>query len=223
MNASEITGRILVSIITTVVLAVLVLLWSWLTTGGLLERIGGLKKEEIISLVDNKVIPKKDIKKLIEDELKQPGKFDELVKKEVSRQLSGVHLPSGAVVAFEQVKCPEGWASYNKADGRFIVGVGQDTLRKHLNVGEKAGNEYVTLRIENMPVHQHGTIIHASSKDTRGWGNGNQINPVPATTRGTGKWEKDGGFFLTSPVGEGKPHYNMPPFIALRFCQNVRQ
>ncbi len=92
MNVSEIIERILVSTITTIILEVLPVVWFWISDGGLLEGIGGLKKEQIENLFDG--------------ELKKPERFDEQVKKEVTNQLSGVHLPVGAVVAFAQKDCP---------------------------------------------------------------------------------------------------------------------
>ena len=202
MKVSEISGRVLVSIITVIILAVLVVSWSWLTTGGLLEYIGGAKKQYV----------------------------EDLINTEVTNQLSGVHLPVDTVVAFEKVKCPKGWLPYEKADGRFIIGAGKGELRNKLNVGDIGGMEFVTLVESNMPSHQHGSIIHASSEEgekkeeeRRGWGNDRQINPAPKTTKGTGKWKNDGGFFLTSPAGKGEAHDNMPPYIALRFCQKQRK
>ncbi len=38
-----------------------------------------------------------------------------------------IKIPKGMVAAFESVSCPNGWKGYKDAEGRFIVGTGQNS------------------------------------------------------------------------------------------------
>ena len=54
-----------------------------------------------------------------------------------------VPLPDDAVVAFATT-CPKsGWASYSKAEGRFILGVGKGPLTRDVGLEIHGGREFV--------------------------------------------------------------------------------
>ena len=129
-------------------------------------------------------------------------------------------IPADAVVAVTSEDCPDGWQKYGKAEGRFVIGVGQGELSVRLGSEEEGGEEEVELSIDHMPMHAHATALHAAPSDNRGWGRGGSDKiTVSASYNQAGS---DGGHFLTSERGEGSPHNNMPPYIALRFCQRER-
>lgn len=115
-------------------------------------------------------------------------------------------VPSGAVLAFDQESCPEGWEDFNSGAGRVVIGVGKSqglTERKHLDVG---GSETHLLTIDEMPAHDHGGLW-GGGESMAGMNNGDRYH-----TAGHNKIRSDGG---------GKPHNNMPPFIALRLCRKL--
>ena len=126
-------------------------------------------------------------------------------------------IPAGAVVAFSSEACPEGWQKYSDAEGRFVIGVGQGPLAERLALEQRGGKKEVELSVDNMPKHAHATALHAARTDERGWGRGTSDKTTVSAS--VNKDATDGGYFLTSEQGEGKPHDNMPPYIALRFCQ----
>lgn len=154
-------------------------------------------------------------------------------------------IPSGAVVA-STLSCDkwgEGWSPYFPAAGRFIIGAGphhssepeiknrdqngkplvqyvgpgdlsQETLRtpsaantsSRMRVG---GAETHTLIEAEMPNHNH-------LPPSRGNSGPYEVNALQATGKGhfRGNHARP-----TSFSGGGKPHNNMPPFLALYFCE----
>jgi hypothetical protein len=149
-------------------------------------------------------------------------------------------MPIGAVVAFDG-ECPEnlGWTRFNEANARFIVGAAS---KDQLDAGPAAfrfgnngiplsprqqksasGTETVKLEIAHMPSHSH----RVSTGMGINWHNGfagsdatygiDQIfnRTVTGLTRDHGH-----GIFdrVLERTGEGVPHDNMPPYIALNFC-----
>ena len=123
-----------------------------------------------------------------------------------SLQASFEAIPTGAVVPFIAVKCPDGWDDYKKAAGRTIVGVGQGEDTKHYTLEEMGGAETHTLTIEQMPSHTHEITTameyaHPATQTVM------SFNPVDQQPRAR-----------SLPEGKGKPHNNMPPYLALRYC-----
>jgi len=139
----------------------------------------------------------------------------ELMVYSVREESESVLIPSGAVLAFDSPSgCPKGWRTYSQASGRTIVGVGRgnvDQRGQFLTIRElytTGGQEYVTLNLEQMPSHSH-PILRTDSRS----GDGNFVNWASMgspNNRSTGSG--------TVPVGGGKAHENMPPFIALHYC-----
>jgi hypothetical protein len=135
-------------------------------------------------------------------------------------QFPTVLVPSSAVVAFHAASCPDGWQEVEFTNGRFIIGVGEtaDLTLRHLE--EKGGEEEHRLTIEEMTEHTH--ILSASSTDygflkgSDRWCGGcdtgsTYTGKTTATTinvKGT-----------INPVGGNIPHNNMPPYVALLFCE----
>jgi microcystin-dependent protein len=109
-------------------------------------------------------------------------------------------------MAFDQKACPAGWTEFTDASGRFLLARGKGVAADH-PFRELGGEEAHVLTKAEMPRHSHqergsnrpdvanGGAIHAHDVDN-------------------GSFEK----IITSEEGEGQPHNNMPPFIALTVC-----
>ncbi|WP_298937702.1 hypothetical protein [uncultured Ruegeria sp.] len=144
--------------------------------------------------------------------------------------LSGSSLPSGAVVAFDfsptmPQACPDGWITHREIRGRLIVGAGGPHSNKgssgeqllSYEIGQTGGSETHTLTTEEMPEHSHEFP--------------SGISKGQATDNSTTHWFDRGGKsndrniqksnVLVSKEGQGLPHNNMPPYIALYFCKKV--
>lgn len=120
--------------------------------------------------------------------------------------------PPGQIAAFEG-PCPTGWDIYTLAGGRVIVGAGSHknkdgsgqilTAYQPLDIG---GEELHRLTIDELPAHSH-TYQHW---DTKPHGNGLSGSHS----------HQDLKEATTSQVGQGKPHNNLQPYIALQFCKS---
>ena len=122
----------------------------------------------------------------------------------VAQLISRAVMPSGSVVAFDRAKCPDDWDEMPRIAGRVIVGVGQGTGLSMRTRGEFGGSEEHSLSLNEMPRHRHGIPVNAGS------GLGLVLRPnlgLPGATSGV------------EMMGSGKPHNNMPPYIALLFCK----
>lgn len=153
----------------------------------------------------------------------------------------------GAVIAFDRSEdrgggeiggaCPVGWALFKPAGGRFIIGAGShpnfdgngeplDDYRAYADnqIDATGGFEQVTLHRDQMPSHDHPAaqvgLLPASGPRLR-------VSDVGTA----GSITMPYGFGFSSDVkesatdrvvdhrGGGKPHENMPPYIALYFCK----
>lgn len=145
---------------------------------------------------------------------------------ELRNHIGGV--PKQAVVAFDitdSETCPKGWHPYKSARARVIVGAGDPTEAPgrfandengmpltHYVRGQHGGEEKHTLSEAEMPSHSHG------HRDYRWQGD---VPSPPYASLGGGNW----GYSPTNisdetdSVGQGQPHNNMPPYIALYFCK----
>lgn len=122
-------------------------------------------------------------------------------------------LPKGIVVA-STVECADlgsDWRAYREAEGRMIVGVGGTSddrgETRVIRKGESGGAFQHQLTEPQMPGHVHGvrrqTDIGARD-DNAFLARGEAGNMSDAST---------------SSRGGGRPHNNMPPYIALYFCK----
>ena len=120
--------------------------------------------------------------------------------------ITAATVPKGAVVAFRLVECPRDWKPFDKAAGRTIIGVGEGEGLTERALGERDGEESHRLTKEELPklelaASDDGTTSIADAKQT-----GVERIPIPTN----------------SPVeysGQGKPHSNMQPWIALLYCE----
>ena len=123
-------------------------------------------------------------------------------------------VSSGAVIAFDREDgCPEGWKEHQDARGRFIVGVGSQYEVAVKKFRETGGTDQVELKTEHMPSHRHQLPVRSRNDRYR-------ILNVMQHTDTRGRVETDVRRF-TDWEGEGKPHDNMPPYIALYFCKKI--
>lgn len=121
----------------------------------------------------------------------------------------GTHPETKAIVAYVSDKgektCPPGWSPFEDAKNRFILGAGD----RYAVVGTKGGEETVTLSEAQMPKHSH-KISGTLSGYPLPWFESQRSHPVPTGV---------GGAIFDWSSGDGKPHNNMPPYIALYFCK----
>jgi len=115
-----------------------------------------------------------------------------------------------AVIAFDRGECPDGWKKFEPAAGRMIVGAARSGYPSYSQDPEHAigGEETVTLTIKQMPSHTHDFADMGLANDDSGSGQSDrewvnvlkEIQPTLAT-------------------GGGEPHNNMPPYVALYYCE----
>lgn len=99
--------------------------------------------------------------------------------------------------------------------GRFPIHVGQGPGQASYVPGQEGGSETVALLISEMPMHNH--MVAANSSD-------------PISTKPEDYFLAAGGSYsdtsdgtvmaanMIVPRGEGQPHENIPPYLALTFC-----
>lgn len=148
-----------------------------------------------------------------------------VTRAEVEAMLAGEPqspVPSGAVVAFDTTgSCPEGWQPFVAGQSRTIVGasfgvdpepgLGTNAANRPLvayKYRDHGGVETVTLSAAEMPAHSHTVSPRRVS------GIGGTHGLAAAADGGATSMKSDA-------AGGGKPHENMPPFIALYFCRKI--
>ena len=127
---------------------------------------------------------------------------------------------TGLIAAFDQRSgCPVGWEQFEAAAGRVIIGVGQGeidrpgdqdiplTVRRWRDFG---GAETHVLEIDEMPAHGHRVALEGADTRVDISGLNSGTNWGVRRTIGPGE---------TSTAGGGRPHNNMPPYIALYYCE----
>lgn len=149
---------------------------------------------------------------------------------ELRKLIASQHLdaiPPNAVVAFDG-PCPLGWAPFEQAAARVIIGAGQPTDPKHKfwyrqlpsggvepleltprELRESGGEESHFLSLAEMPAHAHKTLRAENTV-----GNGNF--PSKEAMGQNGNVTADG---KTDDTGGSRPHNTMPPYYALNFCK----
>lgn len=172
----------------------------------------------------NDLIDVSEIEGKIDEAFAEP-KFREAIVRRV--------LPVGAVVAFDREGgCPKPWVPMELASGRFLVAAGEhknlDEHGERLSVhklGSLGGAETHTISKPELPAVQipvgfeNGPhYIGFNSQEGAGYAlkfeRRNDNAQDNGQNMGTGRSE-----FVTDPLGEGKAHNNMPPYIALYFCK----
>ena len=141
-----------------------------------------------------------------------------VVDQRLGKLIGAGAIPKGAVVAFATA-CPAdlGWKEYEAARGRFLVATGENTDASGTKrsfapgIGGNDGEYQHKLTVDEMPRHQHAIDRQGP---TRG------ITDLPPI--GT-----DGAIISTIEqekshvAGGSKPHNNVPPYIALHFCEKT--
>jgi microcystin-dependent protein len=115
-------------------------------------------------------------------------------------------IPKGAVVPFRLVECPRGWRPFGKAAGRTIIGAGDGEGLTERALGERGGEEGHQLTNEELPKLQ----LAATDDGTAN---------IPEAKRSVIEPRR---IVATNPIefaGQGNPHSNMQPWIALLYCE----
>ena len=140
------------------------------------------------------------------------------VDQRLSKLISGGAVPKGAVVAFATA-CPTdlGWKEYRPARGRFLVATGEHTDATGTKrvfapgVGADNGSYEHKLTVDEMPRHRH--VIDRQGP-TRGI---TDLPPIGSDGAVIAVIEQE----KSHAAGGSKPHNNIPPYIALHFCEKT--
>lgn len=136
-----------------------------------------------------------------------PSSVAAILRDQVIDQI-GHPIPQGIVSSFASAKCPEGWEPYNEAMGRVIVGSGKTEGVSLKQLFETGGEEHHTLTVQEMPSHRHQLPTFTGQPGTQEVGSGHfGLDWIPE------EWSKE--------TGQGKPHNNMQPYIALLYCRKT--
>lgn len=96
--------------------------------------------------------------------------------------------------------------------GRAAISAGQGPGLANYSLGESAGEETVTLNVNQIPAHQHAQPASNAEQDTNRPG-----NAVPAKG-GVYAGSTDGATLdPTTIAGGSQPHDNRSPFLALNY------
>ena len=132
--------------------------------------------------------------------------------KAVVRNLA-VAVPPDAIVAFDSSDCPAGWSPFREGEGRFLIGTGNNDGRNEDGAGlpltarplmRTGGAERHALTPSEMPKHSHP--YSRAKRVKRGGGD-----------KGSAEYPSEND--TTGSSGDGKPHNNVPPFVALKLCR----
>jgi len=115
---------------------------------------------------------------------------------------------SGAVMAFNRSSCPAGWLPFVAASARVIVGTGSQAGLSNRTLLMTGGAETVVLTVAQLASHSHAGKNKPGAFGSTGnnmVGIGSSVGTVyPAQVGAT---------------GGNQPHENMPPFVALLYCE----
>jgi hypothetical protein len=141
---------------------------------------------------------------------------------ELENDLKAFRVATGMVSAFDRTNepyCPNGWTPYIPAGGRFIVGAG-DTENKDEHgirltphkVKTDGGEERHKLLEGELPAdHLHNQFVDAADINAG-------LGPREFVIIAGKAASKNFQIRDTQPAGQGEPHNNMPPFVALYYC-----
>ena len=118
-------------------------------------------------------------------------------------------VPSGIVAAFDGPSgCPGGWAEFEEAAGRTLIGVGKGQGLSDRRYREQGGEELHVLTVPELPSHTHEVIQMIGNND---------IDGVDSTVTHSGEHHNEAR--RSGATGDSQAHNNMPPFLALRYCK----
>jgi hypothetical protein len=121
---------------------------------------------------------------------------------------------------------PGGWTEFTQAQGRFIIGVGngvdKNKFSRTFSINDKDGEYRHTLKIEEIPAHNHRISSHQDPDIHDGLGGSQEKYGIDQRFNPA---EQHGGFkplpYVLEMTGGGGAHDIMPPYIALYFCQKA--
>lgn len=93
--------------------------------------------------------------------------------------------------------------------GRAAISSGTGPGLSNRPLGQRGGQEDVTLTTPEMPAHDHDIVLGAGGPSSGTGGQHPQISNLSTNS---------GDSISTSGVGGGQAHNNMPPFLALNYC-----
>ncbi len=187
-----------------------------------------LTKEAVQIQIDNSNLTADDVQSIIStpltdirntvSALPDEAKVRSLLMSEVAPLVTAASVPKGAVVAFATA-CPAdfGWKEYEAARGRFVVATGEHadasgTSRTFsLGIGPNDGEYQHTLTVDEMPAHRHSVERQGPTRGIEG------LPPIGTDGAIIATIEPE----MTSTAGKGQPHNNVPPYIALHFCEKT--
>lgn len=199
-----------------------------------------LTRQDVQTLIDQSTLSTDDVKALINEPLNDvrsamgalpdEARVRELAARAaaaanrtlVADDLPGLitanAIPTGAVVAFA-TECPAefGWTEYEPARGRFLVATGKHsdangTTRTFVaGAGDNDGTYETTLTVDQMPAHRHGVERQGPTRGIEG------LPPLGSDGAVLSAIERE----QTLATGKGEPHNNVPPYIALHFCEKT--
>jgi len=134
-------------------------------------------------------------------------------------------LPKGAVVAFNASECPDGWAAFSEAQGRFILGLataslGSNDVIENKSLRALSGSKNAVLSVENMPAHSHETLLAIEARFAA-FGVGEPRYNLLAGSDYIQHTQYH--TMMTSSAGQSDPTPIKvePPYVVLLFCQKL--
>jgi microcystin-dependent protein len=102
--------------------------------------------------------------------------------------------------------------------GRIPLHAGQGpSISQNYQLGEKAGNESVTLSVQQIPIHNHALVASTDPANTPNPGNNVLSAPVTATPFFQATPNVAMNSSILNPQGGSQPHDNMMPFLCVSF------
>ena len=128
----------------------------------------------------------------------------------------------GEVLAFNG-SCPDGWTSFNDADGRTLLGNGKvfeptlNTADKTIDyqTGDKGGQAFVKLTEAQLPSHQHDFRDAYFSEHWGDRGNAGMWGDNGGADKDNSEYTRDA---ITDPVGGDQAHENRMPYYVVNYC-----
>lgn len=123
-------------------------------------------------------------------------------------------INDGGISAFNTATCPVGWRDFTEADGRSLAGTGYlDTVHAGVvlyKTGDKGGEAKHKLTVDELPSHSHTRPVI------------DQICTACHYNLGLAKIASGSSYWVpnikTGATGGDKPHNNMSPYTAVKFC-----
>ncbi len=117
-------------------------------------------------------------------------------------------IPADAIMAFNLSSCPSGWTRFSVADGRFLVGIGNNTEHTYF-LGDSGGKDAVRLQGGELPEHSHTHFF--SEIDSAG----TVLDIVYGPSLG------DKSPVETDNTGGHDAHENRPRYRAVLWCRKT--